>query len=305
MRLGSVKGVDLAVNPVVVLICLICLSTGFVDILWVILALLLHEAGHVIMALACGLKLLRVELFPFGGQILTDGLVGVNWKSDILVASAGPAASLFSSGLTYIMERNLSLVDFSFFMEFSLLLGLFNLLPALPLDGGRILKALLSVRVGLRKATAIGSWSGQILALVLAVAGVYLGLQDPRAFNLLLIAGFLGYKAREELQMLPYGYTRYLLHKRLLPAENDMAGGQVTVAHSGVRISRILNRILPDTISVILVIDAQGKVLGVVTERVLIEAMLAGDSSMTVGELLESAKACENEREYEEEDEET
>ena len=296
MRLGSVKGVDLAVNPVFLLLCLLCLSIGFVEILWVILALVLHEAGHVLMALACGLKLLRVELFPFGGQILTEDLVGVNSRREIIVASAGPAASLFSPGLTYIMEGNLSLVDFSFFMEFNLLLGLFNLLPALPLDGGRILKAFCSTRVGLRKATVIGSWSGQVLALVLIAAGLYLGFQDPRALNLLVIAGFLGYKAREELQMFPYGFTRYLLRKRLLPAENDMAAGLLTVAHSGVRISRLLNRILPDTVAVILVIDAQGKVIGIVTERVLIEAMLTRDPLTTVGELLESAAGCEDRR---------
>ncbi|NLW44438.1 MAG: hypothetical protein GXY92_04575 [Syntrophomonadaceae bacterium] len=294
--MGTVKGVDLAVNPVVVLLCLICLSTGTAEILWIILALVLHEAGHVLAACACGLKLLRVELFPFGGQILTEDLVGLNWKRDILAASAGPAASLFSSGLTYIMERNLSLVDFSFFMEFNLLLGLFNLLPALPLDGGRILKAFCSTRVGLRKATVIGSWSGQVLALILFAAGLFLGFQDPRAFNLLLIAGFLGYKAREELQMIPYAFTRYLLHKRLLPAENDMADGILTVAHSGVAISRILHRILPDNITVVLVIDGQGKVIGIVTERVLIEAMLTRDPLTTVGELLEPTVRCEDRR---------
>ena len=97
MRLGSVKGVDLAVNPVFLLLCLLCLSIGFVEILWVILALVLHEAGHVLMALACGLKLLRVELFPFGGQILTEDLVGVIWMRDIFVSSAVTSSSLFSS----------------------------------------------------------------------------------------------------------------------------------------------------------------------------------------------------------------
>ena len=291
MRLGSVKGVDLAVNPVVVLLCLICLSTGTAEILWIILALVLHEAGHVLAACACGLKLLKWA-FPFGGQILTEDLVGVNSRREIIVASAGPAASLFSSGLTYIMEGNLSLVDFSFFMEFNLLLGLFNLLPALPLDGGRILKAFCSTRVGLR---GNGDCPGQDRFWLWSdCCRSFLGFQDPRAFNLLLIAGFLGYKAREELQMFPYGFTRYLLRKRLLPAENDMAAGLLTVAHSGVRISRLLNRILPDTVAVILVIDAQGKVIGIVTERVLIEAMLTGILT-TVGNCW-SRLRCEDRR---------
>jgi len=294
MRLGSIKGVDLAINPLFLLVCLIYLCTGFIEVLWIVLALLLHEAGHVLMALICGLRLLRVELFPFGGQISTEGLVGDAPGRDMMVALAGPVASLFSAGLTYIMEGNLRIAGFSFFMEFNLLLGLFNLLPALPLDGGRVLKALCSTRVGIRTATAVGSWSGQILALVLLIAGLYLGFRDPLAVNLLLVAGFLGFKAREELQMLPYGFTRYLLRKRLMPGENGMAAARITVAHSRVQVSRILNRNRPDAVAVVLVIDTQGKVVGVLTERVLIEAMLTRGPMTTLEELLPVTEGYED-----------
>ena len=289
MKLGSIKDVELAINPLFLLVCLIYLCAGFIEILWVFLALILHEAGHLLMALICRLRLLRVELFPFGGQISTEGMVGDSPGRDVVVALAGPAASLFSAGLTYIMEGNLRIAGFSFFMEYNLLLGMFNLLPALPLDGGRVLKALCSTKVGVRTATVVGSWSGQILALVLLIVGLYLGFQDPRAVNLLLVAGFLGYKAREELQMLPYGFTRYLLRKRLMLGENGMATGRLTVAHSRVKVSRVLNRNLPDSIAVVLVIDAQGKVLGVLTERVLIEAMLTRGPRTTLEELLPAA----------------
>ncbi|MGE5544199.1 MAG: M50 family metallopeptidase [Bacillota bacterium] len=296
MRLGSIKEVNLAINPLFLLVCLIYLCTGFVEVLWVILALIVHEAGHVLMALICGLRLLRVELFPFGGQITTEEMVGDSPGREIAVAMAGPVFSLFSAGLTYIMEGNLRVAGFSFFMEFSLLLGLFNLLPALPLDGGRILKALCSTKVGLRRATLVGSWSGQILALVLLVAGLYMGYRDPRALNLLLVAGFMGYKAREEMQMLPYGFTRYLLRKRLMPGECGMATGMLIVAHHRVKVSRILYRNLPETIAVVLVIDTQGKVQGVLTERVLIEAMLTRGPMATLGELLPTGEGYDDQR---------
>lgn len=286
MRLGSIKGVELAINPVFLVVCLVYLYLGVGGILWVVLALVLHEVGHALAALVCGLRLLRMELFPFGGQISTEGMVGDNPGRDVVVALAGPAVSLFSAGLTYIIEGNLEISGFSFFMEFNLLLGLFNLLPALPLDGGRVLKALFSMKVGVRAAIMVGSWSGQVLALVLLTAGVYLSFRDPRAVNLLLVAGFLGYKAREELQMLPYGFTRYLLRKRLMLADSGMAPGLLTVADSRVKISRILNRNLPETLTVVLVIDANGKILGILTERVLIEAMLTRGPMTTLEELL-------------------
>ena len=294
MRIGEIKGVELAVNPLFMLICLVYLCLGLSEILWAVLALVLHEAGHALAALICGLRLLRVELFPFGGEILTEGMVGDNPARDVMVALAGPTVSLFSAGLTYIMEGNLWIADFSFFMEFCLLLGLFNLLPALPLDGGRVIKALFSMKYGLRAATVIGSWSGQILALILLIAGIYLGLKDPQALNLVLVAGFLGYKAREELQMLPYGFTRYLLRKRLMLAERGMAPGLLIVAHSRVRVGRVLNRNLPETIMVVLVIDTGGKALGVLTERILIEAMLNQGPMTTLGDLLRADEDLED-----------
>ena len=218
-------------------------------------------------------------------------MVGDNPARDVMVALAGPTVSLFSAGLTYIMEGNL---DSGFLFLWVLpVIGAFNLLPALPLDGGRVI-ALFSMKYGLRAATVIGSWSGQILALILLIAGLYLGLKDPQALNLVLVAGFLGYKAREELQMLPYGFTRYLLRKRLMLAERGMAPGLLIVAHSRVRVGRVLNRNLPETIMVVLVIDTGGKALGVLTERILIEAMLNQGPMTTLGDLLRADEDLED-----------
>jgi len=278
--------VELAINPLFLLVCLAYLYLDPVETLAVILALLLHEGGHLLASLLCGLRLLRVELFPFGGQIFTDSMVGDTPLRDVLVALTGPAVSLSSAGLTYIMKGNLEMPGFPFFLGYSLLLGLFNLLPALPLDGGRVFKALLSMRLGWRKATVVASWSGLVLAVGICIIGLYLGLKDFQALNLLLIGGFLGYKAREELLHLPYGLTRYLLRKRLMLAESGIAPGVLVVAQSGVKVSRILNRNLPETLMVVLVLDPAGKVLGILSERVLIEAVLEQGPLITLQELL-------------------
>ncbi len=290
MRLGSIKGIELAINPLFLLVCLAYLLLGMGEIFWVILALVLHEAGHALVAMLFGFRLLRIELFPFGGQISTEVMVGNAPGQDVMVALAGPIVSLFSAGLTYIIKGNLELLGFSFFMEFNLLLGMFNLLPALPLDGGRVFKALFSMKVGVRAATVIGSWSGLILAMMLVITGVYLSLGDPRAINLLLVAGFLGYKAHEELQMLSYSFIRYLLQKKFLLAKNDgMAKGFLIVARGQVKVSSVLNCNLPQAVTIVLVIDVNGKVRGILMEQVLIEAMLTQGPATTLEELLSVA----------------
>ena len=74
--------------------------------------------------------------------------------------------------------------------------------------------------------------------------------------------------------------------KRLMLAESGIAPGVLVVAQSGVKVSRILNRNLPETLMVVLVLDPAGKVLGILSERVLIEAVLEQGPLITLQELL-------------------
>lgn len=73
----------------------------------------------------------------------------------------------------------------------NLLLGLFNLLPALPLDGGRILRAVLSVRQGYKKATQTSARLGLLTAAALTVYGIYLSVGDLIGANYIVIGVFL------------------------------------------------------------------------------------------------------------------
>jgi CBS domain-containing protein len=77
-------------------------------------------------------------------------------------------------------------------------------------------------------------------------------------------------------------------------AERGMAPGLLIVAHSRVRVGRVLNRNLPETIMVVLVIDTGGKALGVLTERILIEAMLNQGPMTTLGDLLRADEDLED-----------
>jgi len=259
---------------------------GIGEVLWAVLALVLHEAGHLAAAAWCGLPLSKVELFPLGGEISTEGLVGDQPYKEVIVALAGPAVSLFLAGLTYIMDRNLGLTGFSFFAQFSLLLGVFNLWPALPLDGGRILRALLSRKIGVRSATLLSSWSGYVLAGTLLILGIYWGRSQLEAWCLPIIGGFLAMKVRSELRMLPYSFTRYLVRKRLILNENEVIRCSVVVVPPTMNVGRILNSSRPDCLMIVAVINSRGQIMNVLTEKVLIEEWLIRDPMTTIAELL-------------------
>ncbi|MGE5396288.1 MAG: M50 family metallopeptidase [Chitinophagales bacterium] len=276
---------ELKINPLFLGLCLLSLLVDPRNTLLILLALILHELAHLTAGWLTGLGLTRLEFFPFGAQIMINDLTGDRPVSEVITALAGPLVSLFLSGLIYIMKGNLEWTGFSFFVQFNLLLGAFNLLPALPLDGGRVLRSLLSLQFGIRNATRIASVSGTILAFVLLGTGFYYSIHDWHAVSIVACALFLGIKAREERILSPYIFTRYLLRKRTLA---NPVRAVVWITGTDIPVKRLMAKVRPQTCLIILVQDKMGQPLMLVTEAALIDCYLEKGPNIKIGDLINS-----------------
>ena len=107
---------------------------------WGLLACIVHELGHVVAALTCGGRVERLSLTAVGAELSFSYRAPLSYGRDSLVALAGPGANLLLGGLFFWQGRYLPSV-------LSLGLGAFNLLPILPLDGGRVVYGLLAERL--------------------------------------------------------------------------------------------------------------------------------------------------------------
>lgn len=107
---------------------------------WGLLACLIHELGHGLAALDCGGIIQRLSLTAVGAELSISYDVPPSYGKDTLIALAGPAANLVTGGLFLAFRQQLPGV-------LSLSIGAFNLLPVQPLDGGRVLYALLADRL--------------------------------------------------------------------------------------------------------------------------------------------------------------
>jgi Zn-dependent protease/CBS domain-containing protein len=151
-------------------------ANGLVASLLFFVSILLHELGHAAVALRNGLRTRSITLFIFGGvaQLERDPKDG---RAEFWMAVAGPAVSLLLAGLFYVcagltllgpgavaVARYLALIN--------LLLALFNLVPAFPMDGGRLLRGALWASLGKARATQIASGAGTFFAFFLMFAGV-------------------------------------------------------------------------------------------------------------------------------------
>ncbi len=144
------------------------------------LGLTVHEAAHLLAARALGVGVSGLRLMPFGGAIRMDNPYALPAARLLLVAAAGPAANLLAvfAGAALCHWGLLSPGFALALARVNATLTLFNLIPALPLDGGRMLYALLYPRLGRERAAALGIWIGRGAATTL------LGLAICSAFAL-------------------------------------------------------------------------------------------------------------------------
>ncbi|MEY3051456.1 MAG: hypothetical protein RLY31_1241 [Bacteroidota bacterium] len=174
-------------------------------------SILVHELGHALVARRYGVQTREIVLLPVGGLARLSHLPQRSLE-ECWIALAGPAvnfllALLLFPWLLFVMVPGLRQMapptpeslpgNFFFFLPllFAMNVGLaiFNLLPAFPMDGGRVLRAALAVRLGWLRATRTAAYLGQALALVMAAVGLsgynhmYLG-----------IAAFIFITARQE-----------------------------------------------------------------------------------------------------------
>ena len=183
---------------------------GFVTALLFFASLVLHELGHSLVALRQGVKVRSITLFMFGGVATVERESSTAFGS-LLVAAAGPAVSFLLAALMVVLRaftsESLPVVALicSHLITANLVLGFFNLLPGLPLDGGLILKALVWQWSGSRdRGTQVAATTGQLLSVLGLVFGFCLVLLgQPAAGVWLILLAFMGLRAAiEQLQLL-------------------------------------------------------------------------------------------------------
>jgi Zn-dependent protease len=170
-------------------------------------SVLVHEFGHIRMARRFGIRTPDVLLLPIGGVARLER-IPEEPRQELLVALAGPAVTLTIAVVSYgiltalgqapALQQGDALPEspLALLFDINLVLLLFNLIPAFPMDGGRVLRALLAAPLGMLKATRIAARVGQGLAFLFGMAGLF---GEPPRPLLLLIALFVFIGAGGEL----------------------------------------------------------------------------------------------------------
>jgi Zn-dependent protease len=153
---------------------------GFIAAVLLFVSVLLHELAHSVVARARGLPVKNITLFIFGGVSNIEkepGSPGVEFQ----VAVVGPLTSLLIGALAFLLlfllgQNSSALAAILWYLGYAnILLGIFNLIPGFPLDGGRVLRSIVwKINGNLRRATRIVTVVGEIIAYLFILAGIWL-----------------------------------------------------------------------------------------------------------------------------------
>jgi Zn-dependent protease/predicted transcriptional regulator len=257
------------------------LETGAL-LLLVFGCVLLHELGHALTARRYGIRTRDIVLLPIGGIARLERMPEKP-SQELIVAIAGPLVNVAIAaalvGVFALLGVRVESLDLNGGILMSLLvvnvaMVVFNLIPAFPMDGGRVLRALLAMRLPYVKATRIASGVGQVVALGFGAVGLFAG-----NFMLMLIALFVFLAAGEE---------RALVQNRLSLAGIGVRDAMLTEFHvldPADALQRAVDFLMAGNQQDFPVLEA-GAPVGMLTRRDLVRALQRDGASATVGDAI-------------------
>lgn len=278
---GKLK-INLLMIPAVVL--LFALGMGDV-LLYYIPAVLVHEWAHVLVSVALGMTVTEMELFPFGCAAKLE-CFAVSRVKEIIVAAAGPLANMAVACAVFFIDKyafDIAVKDR--IIASNLALAAVNMLPALPLDGGRIMRAVFASFMGYKRATKLMAAGGIFFAAVIVGIGVWAAFHEALNASFFIMGFFLCLAAVKELKSAPYTLIRDFTGKRQQLDKRKTMHINRFAAMQTEPVRDIMREFEAGKYNIVTVLDKDMGVLGELSERDILGGMVQKGTHVTLGNL--------------------
>lgn len=259
----------------------------FKEVIVIFFSIIIHELAHVYLAFKLGYKVDCVELFPFGGVARIEGLIGTEPLKEIKVVVIGPAINVLLAVVFILTKKYLfenQIIDL--LIKTNVMLALINLLPILPLDGGRILRAILSLNIGIKKATLCVLEFTYILSTIIILIGAVFSIKNMYGIYLILFFIFIIIAAKKEKNMAVFICLKQIICKKQRMTKTGIYKVQHIICLNDMKIKSVIENFLPNKYHIIIVIDREGKVIGTLYEKQILEGVIKYGYDMPIEKLL-------------------
>lgn len=269
-------GISFRFHPLFIMVMLSSVITGyFLELMTLFAIVLIHELGHIAAAKGFGWRIREVQFLPFGGVAVVDDQGTFSAWEEMLVALAGPLQNGIMIGLAVVMHSfGLWESDWgSYFIQANMMIGLFNLLPVLPLDGGKIMQSLISLMLNYHRTIVYCTWISLVIStliIVFSVLQIYtVGIQ----LNLLMVGLFLFYVNWYHRRNIPYQYLRFLMNRedRVSKMIERGVAAQPIIVKKSKKIGEIVHLFMREKYHLIYIINELGILQEVIPEQQIVQ----------------------------------
>ena len=254
----------------------------------------LHEFGHILMARRFGIETPEVILLPIGGVALMPRMPQKP-SQELAVAVAGPLVNVVIAFLLFLVVGTIQPDDLTRIEDprvlllarlaaVNVFLVLFNMIPAFPMDGGRVLHALLAMRLGNARATQLAASLGQVLAFALGFLGLF---GNPL---LIFIAIFVYIAAGGEARMSAFNEAARGL------SVGDAMETRFTAIPVEANLAAAIETLLATAQHEFPVVDAFGKPIGLLVREDILSALKSHDREAAITDFMRFASRDYRER---------
>ncbi|MBS4535863.1 hypothetical protein GOQ29_09575 [Clostridium sp. D2Q-14] len=292
MKILSIKNTNINLSLTLLPLLVMIYFSGYIyEFIIIFFILLIHEISHLIIALINKVKVKEINIFHFGAMIKFEYNLGIDPIKEIIISLAGPMTNLILLILSYILiyiYPESQIIDF--FIEINALLFTINILPILPLDGGRIIRGILYMQGGLKFSIKHINNISKISLTLLFFIGLFFTKDIFEVIVLVLLVVYLFKAARVEKEMAAYVLTQSITRKKILLKKNKIMKTHFLIALEGANLKSILNIILPHRYNIIFVINKNGDFLGRITEEKFFNGIIEYGSNGNIEMLLFNEK---------------
>jgi len=233
----------------------------------------IHESAHILCAKALNVPISHITVFPFGiSAKLSEGYIK-NSDKEFIISFVGPFSNLIMFWIFTFLYSIYQEDYLKFCTDINLAMGSINLIPALPLDGGRMLKSLIAAKYGTIRAFNFMLKLSRILIVLLLTLSVIIIIVTKLNFSLLLISAFLLQNLTHEQNSLSHHTISEILESNTKINRQSTFPTKTFTAKGSTSASRILKLLSYDYFCIIHVIDNNSRIYRSLTETEIINAL--------------------------------
>lgn len=272
-------GKHIYINPLTIILFVFCFvmhRTVMISTAYAVMTV--HELAHLAAALAIGLKPSHISFQPFGVNLRLKNKIVYSLADEIILYAAGPLCNIVLALGAAVVFPYFPYEELRMFYAGNILLFCVNMLPITPLDGGMILKKILSRRFGSRNAEKTLRVVSALLTVILIVFGAYVVYITKLNFSVLFFAVFLAGNIFTQNEKYNIDLIKELMYYKNKPRNRV----RLIIADDSDEPLKIAERLAPDRYSVICITDKSGKIKELLTETQIIEKIIASAPSSKI-----------------------